>query len=159
MAEIIYKENIKKGTEYVGVLLLGSNFNPVWIGNRIKKTFLYKDKKTSFWQTPTITPVAMSALAACCWMIENKDKGGIYFPDDILEYKEIIDFAERYISAFSEAMTTSAEQAIRAALPVHTPAITEICGTTPERLFVHMSISLYAASASAPSSTNAPLES
>ena len=97
-AEIIYKEQIKNGTEYVGVLLLGSKFNPVWVGNRIKKNFLYKDKKTSFWQTPTITPVAMSALAATCWMIKNKDKGGIYFPDDINEYKEIINFAEKYIS-------------------------------------------------------------
>jgi len=98
MAEIIYKEKIKKGTEYVGVLLLGNKFNPVWIGNRIKKNFLYKDKKTSFWQTPTITPVAMSALAATCWMIKNKDRGGIYFPDDISEYKQIINFAEKYIS-------------------------------------------------------------
>jgi homospermidine synthase len=59
---------------------------------------LYKDRKTSFWQTPTITPVAMSALAAMCCMIENKDNGGIYFPDDICEYKEIINFAEKYIS-------------------------------------------------------------
>ena len=96
--EIIYKENIKRGTEYVGVLLLGSKFNPVWVGNRIKKNFLYKDKKASFWQTPTITPVAMSALAVTCWMIKNKDKGGIYFPDDIKDYKEIIKFAEKYIS-------------------------------------------------------------
>lgn len=97
-AEIIYKEQIKKGTEYVGVLLLGSKFKPVWVGNRIKTNFLYKDKRTSFWQTPTITPVAMSALAASCWMIKNKDRGGIYFPDDIEEYKEIINFAEKYIS-------------------------------------------------------------
>ena len=97
-AEIPYKENIKRGTEYVGVLLLGDKFEPVWVGNRIKKHFLYKDKKSSFWQTPTITPVAMSALAAVCWMIKNKDKGGIYFPDDIKEYKEIIHFAEKYIS-------------------------------------------------------------
>ncbi len=97
-AEIIYKEQIKNGTEYVGVLLLGSNFDPVWVGNRIKKNFLYKDKKSSFWQTPTITPVAMSALAASYWMIKNKDKGGIYFPDDINEYNDIINFAEKYIS-------------------------------------------------------------
>ena len=97
-AEILYKEQIKNGTEYVGVLLLGSKFNPVWVGNRIEKNFLYKDKKSSFWQTPTITPVAMSALAATCWMIKNKDRGGIYFPDDINEYKEIIKFAEKYIS-------------------------------------------------------------
>lgn len=97
-AEILYREQIKCGTEYVGVLLLGSKFNPVWVGNRIKSNFLYKDKKTSYWQTPTITPVAMSALAAACWMIKNKEKGGIYFPDDINEYKEIIGFAEKYIS-------------------------------------------------------------
>lgn len=97
-SEILYQEKIKDGTEYVGVLLLGSKFDPIWVGNRIKKNFLYKDKKTSFWQTPTITPVAMSALAACCWMIKNKEKGGIYFPDDILEYNEIINFAEKYIS-------------------------------------------------------------
>lgn len=96
--EILYKENIKSGTEYVGVLLLGSNFKPVWIGNRIKKKFLYKNKKNSFWQTPTITPVSMSALSAMCWMIKNKDRGGIYFPDDIKEYNEIINFVERYIS-------------------------------------------------------------
>lgn len=97
-AEIIYKENIKRGTEYVGVLLLGSKFNPVWVGNRIKNKFLYKDNKNSFWQTPTITPVAMSALAACIWMIKNKDRGGIYFPDEIEEYNEIINLAEKYIS-------------------------------------------------------------
>ena len=97
-AEIIYKENIRRGTEYVGVLLLGSKFDPVWVGNRIKMGFLYKDKKSSFWQTPTITPVAMSALSAVCWMIRNKDKGGIYFPDDIDDYKQIINFAEKYIS-------------------------------------------------------------
>ena len=92
------KENIKKGTEYVGALLLGKKFNPVWVGNRIKRSFLYKNKKNSFWQTPTITPVSMSALAVCCWMIKNKEKGGIFFPDDIEEYKEIIGFAEKYIS-------------------------------------------------------------
>lgn len=96
--QIIYKENINSGTEYVGVLLLGSKFDPVWVGNRIKKHFLYKNKKDSYWQTPTITPVSMSALAACCWMIKNKDKGGIYFPDDIDDYNEIISFAEKYIS-------------------------------------------------------------
>ena len=94
----MYKENIKNGTEYVGVLLLGSKFNPVWVGNRIEKRFLYKGKKNSYWQTPTITPVSASALAACCWMIKHKEDGGIYFPDDIKEYNEIINFAEKYIS-------------------------------------------------------------
>lgn len=97
-AEIIYKEKIASGTEYVGILIIGDNFDPVWVGNRIEMPYLYKSKKDSYWQTPTITPVAMSALAAVCWMIKNKDKGGIYFPDDIDDYKYILKIAEKYIS-------------------------------------------------------------
>ena len=97
-AEIVYQEKINSGTEYVGVLLIGDEFNPVWVGNKIEMPYLYKKKKDSYWQTPTITPVAMSALSATCWMIKNKEKGGIYFPDDIKEYKEIIKMAEKYIS-------------------------------------------------------------
>ena len=31
-------------------------------------------------------------------MIKNKEKGGIYFPDEIDDYKNIINFAEKYIS-------------------------------------------------------------
>ena len=31
-------------------------------------------------------------------MIKNKNKGGIYFPDDIMDYKYIIKLAEKYIS-------------------------------------------------------------
>jgi len=97
-SKIVYKENIASGTEYVGVLLIGDNFKPVWVGNRVELSFLYKDLKKSYWQTPTITPVAMSALAAVCWMIRNQDKGGIYFPEDIADYKYILKIAEKYIS-------------------------------------------------------------
>ena len=76
----------------------GENFKPVWVGNRIKLPFLYKNKKNSYWQTPTITPISISTLAAICWMIKNKDKGGICFPDDISDYKYILKIAEKYIS-------------------------------------------------------------
>ena len=96
--EIVYQEKISSGTEYVGVLLIGDNFEPVWVGNRVETSYLYKNKKNSYWQTPTITPVAMSALAAVCWMLKNKAKGGIYFPDDIMDYKYILHIAEKYIS-------------------------------------------------------------
>lgn len=96
--EIAYQENIEEGTEYVGVLLLGEHFDPVWVGNRIEPSYLYKHKKGSYWQTPTITPVAMSALAAVCWMLKHKDKGGIFFPDDIPDYQYILKIAEKYIS-------------------------------------------------------------
>lgn len=96
--EIVYQEQIASGTEYVGVLLLGDGFKPVWVGNRVETSYLYKDKKSSYWQTPTITPVAMSALAAVCWMLKKKEKGGIYFPDDIMDYKSILKIAEKYIS-------------------------------------------------------------
>jgi homospermidine synthase len=97
-AEIAYGDKISSGTEYVGVLLIGDNFQPVWVGNRVELPFLYKDKKTTYWQTPTITPVAISALAAICWMITHKDKKGIFFPEDITDYKYILKIAEKYIS-------------------------------------------------------------
>ncbi len=96
--EIVYQEKLASGTEYVGVLVMGEHFKPVWVGNRVETSFLNKDKKSCYWQTPTITPVAMSALAAVCWMLKNKDKGGIYFPDDIPDYQGIIKTAEKYIS-------------------------------------------------------------
>ena len=96
-AEVVYKEKIKEGTEYVGILLMGDNFEPVWVGNRVEMNYLYK-QKYSYWQTPTITPVAMSALAGLCWMIKNKEKGDIYFPDDIKDYKYVLKLAEKYIS-------------------------------------------------------------
>ena len=96
-AEIAYKEMISSGTEYVGVLLVGDNFEPVWVGNRIQASFLYRSKH-SYWQTPTITPVAMSALAAVCWMLKNREIGGIYFPDDLVDWKYILKTAEKYIS-------------------------------------------------------------
>lgn len=96
--EILYREKTEEGTEYVGVLIMGSRFDPVWVGNRIEPEFLYKKEAGSYWQTPTITPVAMSALSAVCWMIKNQKKGGIYFPDDIPQYHEIVKFAEKYIS-------------------------------------------------------------
>lgn len=97
-AEMVYREHITEGTEYVGVLLMGEGFDPVWVGNRIETSYLYKNKKKSYWQTPTITPVAMSALAAVCWMLKHKNQGGIYFPDDIPDYKFLIHTAEKYIS-------------------------------------------------------------
>ena len=96
--DILYPEKIESGTEYVGVLILGDKFKPVWVGNRVECSFLAKNKKDSYWQTPTITPVAMSALAGVCWMLKNKERGGIYFPDDIKEYSYILKIAEKYIS-------------------------------------------------------------
>ena len=96
--EMLYVDKIKSGTEYVGVFLMGESFQPVWVGNRIELPYLSKGKSNHQWQTPTITPVAMSALSAVCWMLKNKDKGGIYFPEEIPDYKGIIKTAEKYIS-------------------------------------------------------------
>ena len=95
--EIVYPEKIRAGTEYVGVLLIGEDFDPVWVGNRVELSYL-KKQKNSYWQTPTITPVAMSALAAVCWMIKHPNKGNIYFPDNLPDYQKIIKFAEKFIS-------------------------------------------------------------
>ena len=114
--EILYPEKIDSGTEYVGILILGDGFKPVWVGNRIERSFLAKDKQRSYWQTPTITPVAMSALAGVCWMLKNKDQGGIYFPDDIMDYQCILKIAEKYIS--KTIYTTFANEEVESSLQI-----------------------------------------
>lgn len=114
--EMLYQDKISSGTEYVGVLLLGENFKPVWVGNRIELSYLGRGKSGHQWQTPTITPVAMSALSAVCWMLKNKDKGGVYFPDDIPDYKGIIKTAEKYIS--KTIYKTFSKEEVRKALGV-----------------------------------------
>ena len=40
--EIVYEDKIKDGTEYVGVLIIGDKFDPVWVGNRIELSYLYR---------------------------------------------------------------------------------------------------------------------
>lgn len=114
-AEILYRESIVSGTEYVGVLLMGEGFSPVWVGNRVETSFLYR-RRASYWQTPTITPVAMSALAAVCWMLKNRQRGGIFFPDDIEDYGYILKLAEKYIS--KTIYRTFPKQELEAALQV-----------------------------------------
>ena len=77
---------------------MGEEFDPVWVGNRVEPKFLYQKKKDSYFQTPTITPVAMSSLAAVCWMLKHQNEGGIYFPDDLPDSDSILKLAEKYIS-------------------------------------------------------------
>ncbi len=113
--EILYRERLAAGTEYVGVLLMGEGFSPVWVGNRVETSFLYRSRD-SYWQTPTITPVAMSALAAVCWMLKNRQRGGIFFPDDIEDYGYILRRAEKYIS--KTIYKTFPKQELEAALQV-----------------------------------------
>jgi homospermidine synthase len=93
---VIY-EGIVSGCEYVGVFLLGEKFDPVWAGNRLELGFI-KKKGYSGFQTPTITPVAAGALGAICWMLKNKNKKGIFYPDDIIDFDYIVGVAEKYIS-------------------------------------------------------------
>lgn len=96
--KIAYQEDLDGNTEYVGVLVMGEEFDPVWVGNRVEPKFLYQKKKDSYFQTPTITPVAMSSLAAVCWMLKHQNEGGIYFPDDLPDSSSILKLAEKYIS-------------------------------------------------------------
>jgi homospermidine synthase len=93
---VLYDE-IVSGTEYVGIFLFGENFDPVWVGNRLELDYITKHNMSGA-QTPTITPVAMGCLAAVCWMLNNKNKKGIFYPDDIAESEAIITQSEKYIS-------------------------------------------------------------
>jgi homospermidine synthase len=95
--KVLYDE-IVGGTEYVGVYITGDKFKPVWVGNRVELSYI-ANHNYSNWQTPTITPVAAAALSACCWILKNPNKKGVFYPEDIDGFDEIIKTAEQYISA------------------------------------------------------------
>ena len=57
------KNKISAGTEYVGVLLIGEKFKPVWVGNRIEQKFLYKNKKGAYAPSPFLASCSALAFA------------------------------------------------------------------------------------------------
>jgi len=82
---------ILSGTEYVGTLIMGNKFPSRWVGNCIT---LEQIKKSYPKDMPTVLQVAIPAVAAISYMVDNRNIG-INYPDD-LPYKELIALTEKY---------------------------------------------------------------
>lgn len=87
----LVQKDIISGTEYVGVLIMGNKFKSRWVGNCLSLEWIDKNFPNLM---PTILQVAISAIAAMSYLIDNRNKG-INYPDD-LPYEEILPIIEKY---------------------------------------------------------------
>lgn len=91
----IMNDEIIKGEDRLGVLLMGHDFNSWWTGSLLD---IEEARKLVPNQNATTLQVAVSVAAAAAWMIENPDKG-FNLPDD-LPHKDIMEIAKPYLGPF-----------------------------------------------------------
>ena len=91
----ILNDEITSGRDELGVLLMGHDFKSWWTGSLLD---IEETRRLAPGQNATTLQVAVSVVAAACWMIGHP-KSGLRLPDDI-DYKEILDIAVPYIKPF-----------------------------------------------------------
>jgi len=91
----IMNDEIIKGEDRLGVLLMGHDFNSWWTGSLLD---IEETRKLIPNQNATTLQVAISVVAAARWMIENPDKG-FNLPDDI-PHEDIMKIAKPYLGPF-----------------------------------------------------------
>jgi len=101
--KVLYDE-LTDGTEYVGAFIMGEDFTPVWVGNNVG---LEDARKFGRMNTPTILQVSAGMLAGFFWMCENKNKKGLFYPENV-DPDYIIKISERYIGK-TQFITVSSE--------------------------------------------------
>jgi homospermidine synthase len=102
--KVLYEE-LTGGTEHVGIFVLGETFNPVWVGNSVS---LPNARRFGHVNTPTILQVSTGVLAGLCWVLENKDKRGIFYPED-LDANYVLRIIEKYMDK-TEYITINKDQ-------------------------------------------------
>src|SRR3989338_1414558 len=91
----IMNNEIVKCEDRLGVLLMGHDFNSWWTGSLLD---IEETRKLVPNQNATTLQVAISAVAAAKWMIENPRKGFL-LPDD-LPHEDIMKIAKPYLGPF-----------------------------------------------------------
>jgi homospermidine synthase len=91
---VLFNEIIK-GDDELGVLLMGHDYNAWWIGSILD---INESRELVPHQNATTVQVAASAVAAVKYLI-NHPNMGVLLPDD-LDHHEIIDFALPYLGKF-----------------------------------------------------------
>jgi len=91
----IMNDEIIKGGDRLGVLLMGHDFNSWWTGSLLD---IHETRKLVPHQNATTMQVAISVVAAAIWMLKNPDKG-FNLPDDI-PHEEIMKVSRPYLGPF-----------------------------------------------------------
>jgi homospermidine synthase len=91
----IMNDEIIKGEDRLGVLVMGHDFNSWWTGSLLD---IEETRKLVPNQNATTLQVAISVVAAARWMIENPNKG-FNLPDDI-PHEYIMKISKPYLGPF-----------------------------------------------------------
>ena len=91
----IMNDEITKGSDILGSLLMGHCFNSWWTGSALS---IEQSRALVPHQNATTMQVAISVVAACMWMIENPDRG-VVVPDNI-DHEYILEIAKPYLGNF-----------------------------------------------------------
>jgi homospermidine synthase len=95
----IMSDEIIRGEDILGSLLMGHKYNSWWTGSILS---IEESRRLVSHQNATTMQVAIGVVSAVMWMIENPDKG-VYLPDE-LPYDYILKRAIPYLGRFvSEA--------------------------------------------------------
>ncbi len=91
----ILSDEIIKGDDILGALIMGHRYNSWWTGSILS---IEESRKLVPHQNATTAQVAIGVVSATMWMIENPNKG-VCLPDD-LPHEYIINIAKPYLGKF-----------------------------------------------------------
>jgi len=91
----IMNDEITTGSDILGALIMGHDYNSWWIGSDLS---IEESRKLVPHQNATTMQVAISVTAATMWMIENPEEG-VVVPDD-LPHDFVLGIAKPYLGKF-----------------------------------------------------------
>ncbi|MBN2453470.1 MAG: homospermidine synthase [Candidatus Omnitrophica bacterium] len=91
----IMNDEIIKGDDILGALIMGHKYNSWWTGSMLS---IEESRRLVPHQNATTVQVAIGAVAATMWMIENPDKG-VCGPEN-LPYDYVLNIAKPYLGRF-----------------------------------------------------------
>jgi homospermidine synthase len=91
----IMGDEITSGSDILGALLMGHAYNAWWTGSDLS---IEESRRLVPHQNATTMQVAIAAVAAVMWMIENPAKG-VCVPDD-LPHEYVLDISKPYLGNF-----------------------------------------------------------
>lgn len=94
----IMNDEIIGGEDILGALLMGHRYNSWWTGSMLS---IHQSRRLVPHQNATTVQVAIGAVSAIMWMLENPEKG-ICSPDD-LPYEYILNIAYPYLGHFKSS--------------------------------------------------------